>query len=136
LFYSIVHSICHLGWTFIIFSSGSIDLDEINKSANNFPFDHIPTYSELLFQTLVGLTGIMLLLIIVIMWLTSFEFIRKKYFQVFAYTHMILFPFFFFGMIAHGGNRLFNFGFPTGILILPIPLCIYFYMIFKRMYKM
>jgi DMSO/TMAO reductase YedYZ heme-binding membrane subunit len=101
-----------------------------------FDYECPVSYNKITFGSIAGSTGFVLLFIILAMWLTSFEWIRRNHFQVFSYVHMLLFPFFFLIMIAHGGNSLFNFGFPTGAIFIPIPFMIYFYMIFKRVFKM
>lgn len=105
-------------------------------AVSHFDFDTPPTYLQIAFTTIPGLSGIILWLIIIIMYLTSLECVRRKCFQVFSYTHVILFPFFFLGMIVHGGARWLNFNFPTAVIFVPLPLFIYFFMIFRRVINM
>jgi DMSO/TMAO reductase YedYZ heme-binding membrane subunit len=68
-------------------------VNELNDHTKT-KFDEVPTYQELLFGTLTGITGVILLVIILIMAMTSLECVRKKWFQLFGYTHMALFPIF------------------------------------------
>lgn len=83
-----------------------------------------------------GVSGILLWIIIIVMYITSLEVFRRKCFQVFAYTHVILFPFFILGMIVHGAGRWINFGFPTAIIFVTIPFLIYTIMILMRIINM
>jgi len=68
--YSVIHSWCHLVGTFRIFVNEK-DVDTINSHYGGEDFEEIPTYSELLFTTLPGTTGLMLLAIILVMAVTS-----------------------------------------------------------------
>lgn len=58
---------------------------------------------------------------------------RRKYFQLFSYTHVFLFPLFLITTFVHGGEGWINFGFPTSTIFLPIPIIIYFWMILRRL---
>lgn len=135
LFYASLHSIMHLIFSVRALSNPN-NFEDAKKAVSNFNFDEAPTYLEIAFTTIPGVSGILLWIIIIVMFLTSLECVRRKCFQVFSYTHVILFPFFFLGMIVHGGARWLNFGFPFAVVILPIPLFAYFFMIFRRVINM
>jgi len=115
-FYSIIHSLCHLTGSFRIIAQSN-DISKINKDKGGKDFDETPTYFELLFTTIPGVTGIVLLLIIIIMAITSTKWIRMKYFQLFGYTHMLLFPIFWTTLIFHGFGFWFTMGVPFAIFI-------------------
>ena len=68
--YSVIHSWCHLVGSFRIISEED-DVERINNNHGGEDFEHSPTYSELLFMTLPGITGLMLLAIILLMAMTS-----------------------------------------------------------------
>lgn len=69
-FYAIVHSFCHLAGSFRIIAHED-DVDEVNRVKGGVEFDEVPSYGHLLFATLPGLTGVILLVIIIAMALTS-----------------------------------------------------------------
>ena len=83
------------------------------------------TYAELLFTTIPGTTGIILLIIIGAMCVTSLEWVRKRAFQLFSYSHVILFPLFIILTIVHGSDTWLNYGFPLGSITVGISLLIY-----------
>jgi hypothetical protein len=112
--YGIVHSVCHLTGSFRIISSTN-EFDEINGKMMT-KFDSQPTYSEMLFGTMTGITGLFLLTIILTMAFTSMSCIRDKWFQVFGYTHMTLYPIFWVLMIIHGFGFWFTLGIPFAIV--------------------
>ena len=65
------------------------DLDKINDVLTHKTLDKHLSYCEILFTTIPGVTGILLLLIIAVMCFTSLEKVRRKYFQLFSTTHVI-----------------------------------------------
>lgn len=67
------------------------------------------SYDELLFHTISGITGVILLLIITFMYITSLDFFRKKHFEYFSYSHT-LWIFYIIFLILHGCDFMFNFG--------------------------
>lgn len=77
------------------------------------------TYWEICFTTIPGITGIILLVDIILLGLTSLEKVRWKYFQLFAFTHFFGVPTFVIGIVIHGSDTWLNYGFPLGLLILP-----------------
>ena len=86
--YSIIHTVGHL--------TGSVraldhedDIDEINRVLTHKRFDAHKSYAEILFKTVPGVTGILLLVIICTMCITSTEKARRKSFQLFATVHVI-----------------------------------------------
>lgn len=91
------------------------------------------TYAELLFTTIPGTTGIILLIIIWAMWVTSLEKVRRSAFQLFSYTHAVLFPLFIILIIVHGSDTWLNYGFPLGSITVAISLIIYTVFWIKRL---
>ena len=90
------------------------------------------TYAELLFTTIPGITGILLLIIILTMWITSLEWVRRKAFQLFSYIHTLLFPLFIILIIIHGSDTWLNYGFPLGSITVGISLLVYFAFLVKK----
>lgn len=86
-----------------------------------------PTYAELLFTTLPGITGIILLLIIVLMSITSTNYVWRRHFQMFSLVHFIGFPLFMILMVVHGCEFWFNWGWPLTILTIPFLLSVVTY---------
>jgi NADPH oxidase 1 len=112
------------------------NFDRLNDALIKKHFDHTPTYMELLFKSIPGLTGVILMVVIAIMFFTSLDFMRRRYFQLFSYVHVLLFPIFLIASFVHGADGWVNFGFPTSVFFLPIPMLIYFFMIFRRIIRM
>jgi len=112
------------------------NFDKLNDSLVTKHFERTPTYSELLFQSIPGVTGLILITVITIMFITSLDVFRRKYFQLFSYTHMALFPIFLMATFVHGSDGWVNFGFPTSLLFIPIPIAVYFIMIIRRAIRM
>jgi putative effector of murein hydrolase LrgA (UPF0299 family) len=110
---------CHLGGSLRIISETD-DLDELNDNLAYAHFDEKPTYVGLLFTTIPGITGLLLLAIIIIMAITSLQWVRQNYFQVFGYTHILLFPIFLIALIIHGLGFWFTLGIPYAtVLVTP-----------------
>lgn len=78
-FYGFVHTIGHLSSSYVAISQ-STDLVELNTHAMFGSFSHLYTYWELLFQTLPGVTGILLVVLMVLMQLTAWGIIKEKHF--------------------------------------------------------
>ena len=83
----------HLTGSFRIIAQTN-DINKINSKKGGSNFDTRPTYFELLFTTIPGVTGLILITVILIMAITSTKWVRMNHFQVFGYTHMFLFPIF------------------------------------------
>lgn len=130
--YSTIHTVCHLYGTVPIMSDPS-NFQVIKENVSTFGFTKPPTIGEMLFLSIPGLTGVVLQIAITLMLVTSLDCVKKRYFQLFSYTHMFFFPVFIFGTILHGAGRWFNFGFPTAAPFFLIPIVIYFIMIIRRM---
>ena len=88
-------------------------------------FDEHLSYQEILFTTIPGTTGIILLIIITTMCFTSLEKVRRKYFQLFATTHVICFPLFIILIVVHGSDTWLNYGFPLGSITVLLSLLLY-----------
>lgn len=130
-----MHTISHLLFSVPAFSNPA-NKELMNIYVDNWHFTETPSYIQLATTTIPGVTGVILELTIIAMYVTSLECVKRRSFQCFSYTHMALFPVFMFGMIAHGGARWINWNFPTAIVPLAIPLTIYFFMIFRRLIMM
>lgn len=87
-FYAVLHTVGHLLGTIRKISSEK-DISKANAVTLHYDFDHTMTYSELLFTTLPGVTGIMLLVIILVMAFTSMKWFRNLFFQTFAHIHLV-----------------------------------------------
>lgn len=55
--------------------------------------DGIKDYNSLVFRTIPGITGIILVIILSLMFLTAFEFVRRRNFELFSYIHSLYFIF-------------------------------------------
>lgn len=91
----------------------------INDTLMHKRFTTKPSYSDLLFKTTPGLTGLMLLIIIVTMSITSLACTRRRHFQLFSLVHFIGFPLFLILMIIHGSESWFNWGWPLTLITVP-----------------
>jgi len=125
-FYSIVHTVGHL--------TGSVrelheeeDMEETNDVLTYKEFKSHKSYAEILFTTIPGITGIMLLIIICTMCITSTEHVRRKSFQLFATVHVICFPLFIILIVVHGSDTWLNYGFPLGSITVLVSLVIYLF---------
>ena len=117
--YGVIHSIFHLSGSMIKISSTD-DPNEIKKNFHHYEYDTKRTYVEILFGSMTGWTGFILLIVIVLMAVTSFKCVRTRWFQVFGYTHMLLFPIFFALLMIHGLGFWLNWGVPFAwIFIFP-----------------
>ena len=137
LIYASIHSISHLAFSLPGLSDPN-NQELIKENVSNWQFTgETPSYGRLLTQTIPGVTGMILWSTIITMWVTALEYVRRRKFQIFAYVHMTLFPVFIVGMCVHGGARWVNFlQFPLGLMFLPLPFFIYFFMVFRRMINM
>ena len=111
----LIHSICHFTGSLRIISESN-SVEDINKHMSRNVFTSQPEYWELLFKTIPGITGLIMLLIIFLMAISSMKWIREKCFQVFAYTHIIWYPIFLVAMIAHGFGFWFRMGTPYAVI--------------------
>ena len=125
LFYSWVHTIGHLTGS-IRGLSKEKDVNEINDVLTHHEFDEHLTYEQILFTTLPGVTGLILLFIITFMSITSTEKMRRKHFQLFAVVHTFCFPLFILLIVAHGSGTWLNYGFPLGAITVLLSLILYF----------
>lgn len=114
-YYAMIHSACHLFGTFRIIVDS--DLENINSHLLYYKFNEKPSYLQILFTTLPGLTGVMLLVIILLMATTSMRCVRMKRFQLFGYVHMALFPVFLALLLIHGWGLWFSFWIPLATLL-------------------
>jgi len=99
---SLGHTIIHLCWTYIHITSNSIET--LNPLLYT-KLEYKPTYFFLIFQTYYGLTGIILVLAILMMSITTYKAVVKKNFELFWYSHKIYYVIFI-TMFFHGLSRL------------------------------
>ena len=122
----LIHSAWHLAGSIRIISN-SKDIQNTNNHMSRNVFLTAPTYGEILFETIPGITGWIMLSIIILMAITSMKWIREKWFQVFGYIHMMWFPIFLIAMIIHGFGFWFRLGTPFAIIFCNTCLCYYDY---------
>ena len=115
--YAVTHSLFHLLGSFPHITQDNNETLQKNKKISE-RFDHTPTYFELLFMTYPGVTGLLLLIITLTIAVTSLKCIRMKHFQIFGYTHMVLFPMFLFLLIVHGLSMWFVIVAPLAIFLI------------------
>ena len=115
--YSWIHSIGHLTGSFRAISEKP--LEEINAYLMTKTFKEKPSYAYLVFCTIPGTTGLILLFIITCMTIFSLKRVWKRCFQVFSLVHFIGTPLFLILIIVHGSDSWFNWGFPLGLLTIP-----------------
>ena len=115
--YAVTHSICHLFGSMRRLSDTE-DVEEIKEHLKHYEYHEKKEYHELLFGSLTGITGVLLLVIILLMSVTSLKCVRRRWYQLFGYTHMTLFPMFFIWIMIHGTGFWFNWGVPFAIIFI------------------
>jgi len=133
LVYSVVHTIGHLTGTFRKMSNEK-NVDKLNDALTYYQVEEHKSYAELLFTTVPGITGILLLLIIVAMGITASQKLRSKYFQLFSTVHVFGFPLFIILIVVHGSQSWLNYGFPLGSFTVVVSLIIYLGYLVRRTY--
>jgi hypothetical protein len=113
-FYGCVHVLGHMFGS-IWFLSAETNLEKRNAMIRIKKFTTVETYTELLFFSLPGASGWILLIILLILGVTASERCRDKRFQCFAKMHLICAPIFFITLFIHGMDFWFNWGFPLSI---------------------
>jgi len=68
----------------------------------HYEYETPKSYQHILFESMTGITGVILITTILLMAVTSLKFVRRRCFQVFGYSHMFLFPVFFTMLLLHG----------------------------------
>ena len=130
-----MHTVWHCSFTLRTFSDPA-NWERLNDALIVKQFKEWPTYLELLFGSIPGLTGVLLMIVIVIIFFCSLDWVRRKYFQLFSNVHVTFFPIFLILCYVHGADGWINFGFPTTVLFYLIPMAIYFIMIIRRWIRM
>ena len=97
--YGTIHSIIHLTFTFRIMSNA--DVEDVHDWIGE-DLDGEITYPKLLFTTLEGITGLILMISIIAIAITSLRWVRIRWFQIFGYTHMLFTPIFLTTLAIHG----------------------------------
>lgn len=134
LIYSWIHTFGHLFGTYLkmnkfesvdelnlvtslnllnIFLKKNYTINNINilfiKHLNYGKLKKVLSYSELIFHTISGVTGILILIILTFMYVSSLDFFRKRHFEYFSYTHTLWFLYIIF-LVLHGCDFMFNYG--------------------------
>lgn len=128
--YSVIHTACHMTFTLTSFSDPQ-NCTKLNDALIKKHFDYCPTYLDLV-GSIPGVTGVILMAVITIMFVCSLDCVRRKYFQLFSTVHIFLFPIFLIASFVHGADGWINFGFPTSCIFLPVSMLIYTIMILRR----
>ena len=129
LLFSVYHSIFHMAYTVPMVAGPK----EKEKSHNSI---HDSKYFGVLFKSRACQTGLILLLCMILICITSLPYFRRTRFQLFSYTHMICFPIMMVCLVIHGTEGWFGKHTPLAIWFLTIPLLIYLVMIIRRAYNM
>jgi hypothetical protein len=104
LILAIVHTGLQYGGTYIAIAY-AVSLDAMNQFLY-LPKNYQPSYWTLAFNSIASITGLVMLLILITMSIYSLNFIRRKDFEGFWFTHM-LWPLFIILACVHGlGNLL------------------------------
>jgi NADPH oxidase 2 len=131
MIYSVIHTIGHLSGTIRKIDQEE-DLEKVNDHLTHYEFSSKKSYAELLFWTVPGLTGVILLLIIILMGVTALQKMREKWFQLFSFVHVIGFPLFIILTVVHGSQSWLNYGFPLGSITILISLLVYLGYVIRR----
>uniref|UniRef100_A0A1Y1KGZ7 NAD(P)H oxidase (H2O2-forming) n=1 Tax=Photinus pyralis TaxID=7054 RepID=A0A1Y1KGZ7_PHOPY len=104
LFFTTLHIIGH-GFNFYHISTQTAD-DLTCLFRNYFhPTHELPKFHYWAWQTMTGITGIILTVIMILIYVFAQPFVRKHIYNWFWYTHS-LYPVFFIFMVLHGTGRL------------------------------
>ena len=110
---STIHSIGHLGGTFLKIIKVN-DLHVLNSVLTYGQFEKLPSYTDLLFRSIPGISGILLLIILYLIYILSFDYFRTRCYQWFLNIHSLYF-FFCILLYLHGCMFLFNYGMPYAV---------------------
>ena len=129
--FSVLHTVGHLYGTLPAMANET-DLDVLNSKLTYANFSKIYTYEYLLFGTIPGLTGVILIITILLIWILSLPCVRRRKWEVFSYSH-VLYWVFLIGMVLHGFGGWFNDAIPpTAFLMGATTLLLSFQMIRRR----
>jgi len=81
----------------------------------------------LLFTTTPGITGILLLIVVNLLAITSSERCRRRCFQLFSLVHAFCVPSFLILMVIHGSESWFNWSFPLTLITVPFLVCLFLF---------
>ncbi|XP_072392840.1 dual oxidase [Diabrotica undecimpunctata] len=104
LFFSILHTIGHI-INFYHVSTQPVENLKCLTSEVRFPSDYKPGFTFWLFQTITGVTGVLLFIIMCIIIVFAHPTIRKKAYKFFWFTHSLYIVFYILCLI-HGLARL------------------------------
>ncbi len=114
VFYSFIHTIGHLYGTLYVMANEP-DLSTLNTYLTN-GLDRHMSYWELLFASLPGISGVILILSITLLYILSIPCIRDKKWEIFSYSHL-LYYLFIVGIGVHGWGGWFTQGWPPSIIV-------------------
>ncbi|XP_066998293.1 dual oxidase [Anabrus simplex] len=104
LFFSLLHAVGHIV-NFYHVSTQPVEHLRCLTSEVHFPSDYKPGISFWLFQTLTGLTGVLLYIVMVIIFVFAHPIIRKKAYKFFWSTHQLYVALYVLSLV-HGLARL------------------------------
>lgn len=128
--FSVLHTIGHLYGTYPAMANAS-DLDELNDHMTLKKFDKVYGYAYLLFGTVPGLTGVIMLIAILLIYILSLPCIRRRKWEVFSYSHLLYYVFLL-GMIIHGFGGWFNNGIPPTAFIIGFVFLMLIFQMIRR----
>ena len=79
----------------------------------------------MLFTTVPGVTGLLLLLVLLALFASSLESVRRRKYQLFANTHVFLVPAFLVLLVLHGSDGWLNDGYPFSLWFVVPALLLY-----------
>ncbi|TPX69842.1 hypothetical protein SpCBS45565_g02232 [Spizellomyces sp. 'palustris'] len=128
---AIGHIGCHLSSTYVKVANLD-DLNALNSVVSGKAFPTLPTYSELIIETLPGISGLIATLALLILVAFSIPQIRRQHFNTFWYSHHA-FLVFSVALLIHGIWKWIQF--PHMFMYLSIPLLWYFIERLLRIYR-
>lgn len=110
---STMHAIGHLAGTFPRIAAVT-DLDALNSVTTYGKFEKLPSYTDLIFRTIPGVSGTILLILLYLIGILSIDYFRKKCYQWFLNIHS-LYVLCCVLLYVHGCMFLFNYGMPLAV---------------------
>eukprot|EP00164_Ancoracysta_twista_P003330 GFYU01004442.1.p1 GENE.GFYU01004442.1~~GFYU01004442.1.p1 ORF type:complete len:532 (-),score=157.56 GFYU01004442.1:106-1701(-) len=83
----------------------SVNIDTLNGIMVGTKFDSVPSFYEFGLGTLPGITGHLLTIIVMLLYTSAWDGVRRSSFEIFWYTHHTFFFYFLFQML-HGASAL------------------------------
>mmetsp|Transcript_84234 Transcript_84234/g.235017 ORF Transcript_84234/g.235017 Transcript_84234/m.235017 type:complete len:873 (+) Transcript_84234:75-2693(+) len=108
----------------IIHEKDSSKIDQVFTYGTRIKFNFNSWVGAL--QCYPAVTGFLLVLILVAFWSLSNEYVRRKWFELFHYPHLILIVAWTLGLWAHGARQWLGVGVPLGFLAVTPAVLFYF----------